>query len=267
MTFSFKKKFGQNFLKSNKYVSILLDSARINSNDSVLEIGTGYGIITSYLAPRVHQIISFEIDKTLIPILKKRFKNIKNVKILNENFLDFNMNRLNFKSYKVVSSLPYNTSKKIIKKLLESTNRPEKLSLIVQKEVAENYCSTPPNARFLANYVRLFGKCRYITKVSRKEFMPEPKVDGAIIVIDINKVDTFSKNDKNFFKLMRSGYIHPRKKLLTNISKYSELKKETLKTIFKTIGISTNARAQELTFEQWKQLSELVFSKSYESIK
>lgn len=251
---NFKKNYGQNFISNRKFINLLIDSADISREDTVIEIGPGNGAVTEHLLTKGAKVIAIEVDKDLVPVLSNKFNTNPNFRLINSDFLYFDLEGLHLENYKIVASLPYNISKRIIKKLLESRFKPSIMSLIIQKEVAEDYCSNPPNAKFLANYVKVFGESQYIKTVPKKFFYPRPKVDGAIIKITIEKDKGTFMNYPGFIKFLKDSYIHPRKKLISVLKRMNCSTKIGFEKVFNYLKINSNARPQELSFEQWQQL-------------
>ncbi|MFC1780277.1 ribosomal RNA small subunit methyltransferase A, partial [Patescibacteria group bacterium] len=160
--------------------------------------------------------------------------------------------KLNENEYKVIGSLPYNISKKIIKKFFDEENQPKSINVVIQKEVAEDYCAKPPKAKFLSNYAEIFSSVEFVEVVPKEFFNPEPKVDGAIIRFKIK--DSRLKNENQIAKFLKSGFMNPRKKLVNNLSGIYKKEKSELIRLFKKIGVEPNARASNLKLKQWKGL-------------
>lgn len=249
-----RRDLGQNFLINREVAKNLVEVARIGINDIVLEVGSGAGIVTQYLVNNAKKLITVEIDKRFTKLLKSRFKDYKNIEIVENDILKISANKYGLKryGYKLVGSLPYNISKQIIKKFIEIENCPSEITVIIQKEVAENYTAKIPRSSFLSNYIRLFGEATFIDTVSRKEFNPIPKVDGAILHIKLIKQKDAIK--EKFIKFLKSSFQNPRKKLINNLSSIYYIKKSKINKLFNEIGIEINARASNLKLSQWRKL-------------
>jgi len=188
MDHNFKRYFGQNFLTSDEELIKFVSHIAPKENDLIIEIGPGEGVLTHFLAKSNAKVICIEIDKDLLPTLKSTFEKYPNVEIQNSDFLQLDLKELlnetnikDTKCLKIVGSLPYNISKKIIKKCLEEiVGMKYELVFLLQKEVAEDYAENPPRASFLSNYIKLFGKCTYCMTISKDFFYPVPKVDGGV---------------------------------------------------------------------------------------
>lgn len=249
---NFKKQFGQNFLRNKGAANKLVESLDLRSEDTLIEIGPGNGSVTDLLIDKVKRLILVEIDQTLIPTLKEKYNAHNNVELVNENILDFKGTNYGLSSmdYKLVGSLPYNISKPIIKKFLTEEPRPSKMSFIIQKEVAEDYASKAPRAAFLSNFSTIYSDIKYLGTISKKDFYPQPKVDGGMLKFEIRKKKI--EKGKELSKFIRVGYSSPRKVLINNLS--NVYPKEKVASTFKKLEINPKARAAEIEFEGWIEL-------------
>lgn len=247
----FKKYFGQNFLRSQKTAKKIV--AALDSDiTNIVEIGPGQGALTKLLLEKGFKVYSVEIDESLYPILEAQFEDNDNFHLIKGDILQLNLSELGLEKYSVIGSLPYNISKKIIKLFLETEIKPVEIVVMLQKEVAEDYTAKPPNGAFLSNMVQSYGECEYLMTVKKGEFVPEPKVDGGVIKITVNK-DLGFRNIEKLVKFIKVGFSAPRKTLLNNLSNvYSD--KETLRAAFEVIDLNMKARPAELTFNDFKSL-------------
>jgi 16S rRNA (adenine1518-N6/adenine1519-N6)-dimethyltransferase len=245
----FKRSLGQNFLQDPLWAKKMISAIDINSDDLVIEIGPGQGIVTAVLAKIAAKVYSIEFDPALIPGLKENFKGT-NVEVIEGDILTVDLPALiNGRKFKAVGSLPYNISKKIIADFLML--EPDAMAFIVQKEVAEKYTDLPPDASFLANYAGIYSDVKYIETIPKLEFYPEPKVDGAILAF--TNIKPKYPDAREFSKFIRSGFSQPRKKLSANLANIG-YNKGVIEAIFKNFGQPEGARAQNLTLENWRTL-------------
>jgi 16S rRNA (adenine1518-N6/adenine1519-N6)-dimethyltransferase len=253
----FKKEFGQNFLTDIETAIEFVEHAGIKGEDTVIEIGPGEGVITQFLLQEAKKVICVEIDVRFVNELRHKFKSyIKTGKleVIHSDVLELSAASLQLPAYKIVGSLPYNISKQIIKKFLEAENPPESMTFIIQKEVAEDYAAKPSKATFLSNYASLFSDVKYLQKVRKEFFKPQPKVEGGIIKFTMTN-DQISETEREaLVKFLKSAFLNPRKKLLKNLNSIYRIDKENLKSIFQKVGVGENARASELKLDQWKKL-------------
>lgn len=212
------KKFGQNYLVDEYKLNSIISNMNITKDDIVLEIGPGLGIFTYEFCKYAKKVCVIEIDKNLKDVLTKVLENYSNYEIFWEDATKFDYSKIKEKNVKVFSSLPYNSAKKIIMNLLESSLDWSELHFILQKEVVESYISTPPRADFLANYIRLFGKPRIEFVLSPKSFYPEPKVYSAYMTV-IRDDEYKHYNRRLLASYIKYAYSEPRKKVKNNLKK------------------------------------------------
>lgn len=253
-----KKSLGQNFLKSKKALIRICEAGELSSGDVVLEIGPGKGALTEKLLEKGAQVIVIEKDDSLIPFLQEKFTHeAKSGQfiLLNQDILDFSIPK-NIKKYKLIANIPYNITGAIFKKFLEEERQPEKMVLLVQKEVAERIVAKDGKESILSISVKIYGLPKYIMTVGKKFFSPSPKVDSAVILIsDISK-NTFNGNisEKKFFEILKAGFAHKRKLVLSNLAKTFKQKDE-FEIIFNKLKINKNSRAENLTSQNWTDIA------------
>jgi len=248
-----KKSLGQNFLRDEEVLEKIIKSANLQTDDFVIEVGPGEGILTEKLSTKVSKVSSIEIDQNLISNLEKKFKDNEKVEIINDDILKINLENLTSnKNYKVVANIPYYITSKIIRLFLESKNPPSEIILMVQKEVAQRIVASPGKMSLLAVSVQYYANAELLFEVSRDSFFPVPEVDSAII-----KIDTLKKNgddSKKFFQVVKAGFSAKRKTLINNISNGLQLEKNLVAEKLKSIDLSQTVRAQELSIDDWKRL-------------
>jgi len=248
-----KKSLGQNFLKSPGIFLKIARSAKISPEDVVLEIGPGQGGLTEQLLKFGKKVIAVEKDHRLIPILQEKFsKEIKSNKLvlIEADILNFQPTTYNLQpnNYLLVANIPYYITGAIFKKFLELGPQPKTIVLLTQKEVAERIIARDEKESILSISVKVYGKPHIAGIVPRGAFTPTPKVDSAILVIENISKKLFIKNkvdEKTFFKILKTGFAHKRKKLSGN------LKKIVKKEAFDAHKISLDARAEDLTVSDW----------------
>ncbi len=252
---SLKHKFGQNFLTDAKILDKIIKTADLKKEDAILEIGAGVGTLTRELAKKVKKIIAVEIDRGLVKILRKIFNKTDNVEIIEKNILSSEFKVENFKdiknSYKIVANLPYNITSRFIRKFLSDEKiRPQEMVLMVQKEVAERITAKQGQMSLLSVSCQFYADCELAFFVSRKSFLPIPKVDSAVVKLKI-KDCRLKIDEKYFFQIVKAGFFSRRKKLKSNLAKGLDIKKEDINKIFIKLKLGENIRAQELGVEDW----------------
>lgn len=234
-----KKFLGQNFLKNKKILQELVEVGEVSKNDVVLEIGPGHGELTEYLAARAGRVIAIEKDPDLIPGLKEKFRNHKNIEIIRGDILKIKTSKL-----KIISNIPYYITSRFIRNFLTAKIKPSLIVLMVQYEVAKRIIAKPPDMNLLALSAQTYGKVEFIKKVSKGNFSPQPKVDSAIIKISEISDSFFKKNkisEKKFFDLARRAFQQKRKMLRRSLSGSNPDKFAT-------------KRPEELSLDNWVEI-------------
>ncbi len=268
---------GQNFLIDEDVYNRIIDNAGINKDDTVLEAGPGLGILTEKLAQKVKKVVAVELDDKLANFLNIKFANYKNVEIINGDILDLrikiydlrakdnngeylenkilNSSFVNLEScYNIVANLPYNITSVFLKNFLTS-NPPQSMTLMLQKEVAERIIAQPPEMSILSFSVQYYADPKILFYVSRDKFWPQPEVDSAVVRIDL-KPDLVRDVDKekDLFRLVKVGFSSRRKMLKNNLMSGYKISQEIAKNRLKKAGIDEKARAQELSLAEWEKL-------------
>lgn len=257
-----KKSLGQHFLTSEGALQDIIDAGDIIGDDIILEVGPGKGVLTERLLFFGGKVIAVEKDHELIPLLQERFrKEIKAGKfdLLERDIADFDPKVLEFydSRYKLVANIPYNITGQLIRKFLETDNQPERMVIMIQKEVALRVVAKDKKESILSISVKAYGTPRYIKTVKAGSFFPIPNVDSAILLVeDISKdfFNTFS--EEHFFKLLRAGFKSKRKKLSSNLSEVAD--KKMIKDAFEKLNLDENTRAEDVPIEIWKKLGYLL---------
>jgi 16S rRNA (adenine1518-N6/adenine1519-N6)-dimethyltransferase len=250
-----KKSLGQNFLKSKPALKKMVSSAETKKGDIVLEIGPGKGALTSELLATGAHVVAIEKDDRLIPVLSETFaKEIKSgqLTIIHGDALELDLKQLNVHkgAWKLIANIPYYITGLLIRRYLESSNQPESMTILVQKEVAERVVAKDGKESILSLSVKLFGTPSYKGTVSKRYFSPAPKVDSAILHIGNIQRPYAEKEERGFFELIKQAFQHKRKTILHNLGKtYS---KDKIVEILEKLYKSPAARAEELVIEEWK---------------
>ncbi len=256
-----KKYLGQNFLTDKNILNKIIESADINSKDTILEIGPGTGILTKELAKRARKIFAVEKDTSMCKILKEELKDFKNTEIINADILKSQIPMHNAQSnpksqnYKIIANIPYYLTSAVIRKFLETENQPAELILMIQKEVAKRICETPPKMSLLAVSVQFYADTKILFNVSKNSFWPVPKVDSAVIKITPHKTKYNPEFIKTFFRIVKAGFSQPRKQISGNLSKILKIKKEKINSLLSENNINPTQRAETLSIANWKSLT------------
>jgi len=274
------KGLGQNFLIDKNVLEKIIQAADIKPTDTILEIGPGIGALTQALAEKAGKVIAVEKDETMVKILTDVLSasNIKNVQLVNADILKIDVLSFKFQAsgYKVVSNIPYYITAPLIRKFLEDKNQPKEIILMLQKEVAQRICASPPTnfgnkkaadngeepnpklvggkMSLLAVSVQFYADAKIISYVSKSCFHPAPKVDSAIIKITPYG-HPVSVDPNLFFKIVKAGFSQPRKQLASNLSKMLKIEKEKTNQWLLKNGIKPTQRAETLSVGDWQNLT------------
>lgn len=260
--FEFSKSLGQNFLIDGNIVRKIVEKANIGPEDYVLEIGPGIGTLTEELALKAKKVVAIELDKDLLPILDETLSQYENVEIIHGDVLKVDLKKiieekLDNKRVKLVANLPYYVTTPIITKLLESDLNLDSIIVMVQKEVAERIGAKAGGKEYgsLSVFVSFFSQAEIIINVPKTVFMPQPKVDSAVIKLDIKKELPDIDRDK-FFKVVKAAFSKRRKTLLNALSSYGfNIDKETIKETLEKLNIKPEVRAENLSVEDFIKIS------------
>lgn len=250
-----KKSLGQNFLRSKKALDAIVEAGDIENTDTILEIGPGEGVLTKRLLEKAGKVIAIEKDARLISGLQTQFAqeiSERKLELIEADILNY---LLQVTNYKLIANIPYYITGEIIRKFLESENQPEKIVLLLQKEVAQRIVARDKKESILSLSVKVYGEPRYIATVKKESFSPKPKVDSAIVSIsNISKTNFKNTTEEKFFSIVKAGFAQKRKKLINNLRKVAP--KEILEKVFQELNLDPNTRAEDISFELWLKIAE-----------
>ncbi len=258
-----KKSLGQNFLRDADIIDGILEIADLGSEDRVLEIGPGTGALTSHLLARVASVIAVEIDHDMVVRLGETFRESKGLSLLEANILDMDLGTYlrdaGFEDgkYKIIANIPYYITAPIIRLLLSLAIRPERMVLMVQEEVADRLSAAPGDMSLLSLMAQYYADVSKERFVPRSAFIPEPKVDSAVIRL-VPKRPYSKDTDRILFRTARAGFAARRKTLANNLSSAFHIERKQAEEMIVGIGLGRLVRAQELSVENWIALSEEV---------
>ena len=256
--FTFKKKFGQNFLKDQNILDKIVNKSEVDKDTLVIEIGVGAAALTKTVAPNAYKVLGYEIDTTLKPILEDKLKEYNNIDIIYDDFLNRNVNedikKYNYKKLYVIANLPYYITTPIITKLIDDNVNVDKMVVMVQKEVGDRFNAKPDTKNYnsLTVFLNYYFDINKLMDVSRKCFVPEPNVDSVIIELKRKETKYNVQNEKIFFKLVRDAFTHKRKNLRNNLKGYDL---EKIENVLKEYNLDLNVRAEHLTIDQFINIS------------
>jgi len=258
-----KKRFGQNFLTDRNIALKIVRLADIKPDDVVLEIGAGQGALTELLIDKGAKVIAVEIDKALFHLLLVKFSDVKDIEILNEDALKISYKRLSERAgskLKVIANLPYNISTAILFKFLEEREAFSGFLLMLQKEVAERIAAKPRCKDYgaLSVFIRLLMDVKIEFKVPSSAFYPEPKVDSAVIRLNILDKPRVEVDDIDLFRKVVRASFNQRRKTLSNALKALPVPHNFIIKAFEKAGIDPNRRGETLSVEEFAKLSNII---------
>lgn len=257
---NFKKKFGQNFLTNETVVKKIAQ----NAAEGVLEIGPGLGVLTYELCQNAKKVVAVEIDDTIIPLLKENLKEFDNLRIINTDVMKVDIAKLvseefaDCKSVSVCANLPYYITTPVIMALAESGAGFESITVMIQKEVVARLCAAPGTAEYgsISASLSYYGKCKKLFDVSAGNFIPMPKVDSAVMRIDLYKEPPVDCDPKTLMKVIRGAFSQRRKTLVNSLGcEFSHMNKAELTELITSAGFSADIRGEKLSLEQFALLA------------
>jgi 16S rRNA (adenine1518-N6/adenine1519-N6)-dimethyltransferase len=250
------KSFGQNFLVDRAVLEQMVEAADLSETDQVLEVGAGIGVLTRELAAQAQRVVAVELEQDMLKLLAKTTGNCKNVEILARNLLYLNPQDVFADNpYKLVANLPYYITAPTFRHFLESANPPRLLVVMVQYEVAQRMVAEPGDLSLLAVSIQFYGKPRIITRVPARAFYPAPKVDSAILLVDVYRQPPLTLGERDgFFRLVHAGFSEKRKQLHNSLSHGLHRKNEEIQGWLAAAGIEASRRAETLSIEEWLRL-------------
>ena len=266
--FTFKKSFGQNFLTDTNILQKIVDTAEIDDRVNVIEIGPGIGALTEFLAERAAQVMAFEIDHRLVPILADTLRDFDNVTVVNEDILkvDLAQHIQNFKNpelpIKVVANLPYYITTPILMHLIESGIPFSEFVVMMQKEVADRISAQPNTKAYgsLSIAVQYYMTAKVAFIVPRTVFVPAPNVDSAILKMVRRPEPAVAVEDESFFfKVSKASFTHRRKTLWNNLTGYfgkTEEVKDKLTKALEQAGLAPSVRGEALSLAEFARLAD-----------
>lgn len=266
--FTFKKSFGQNFLTDTNILQKIVDTAEIDKNVNVIEIGPGIGALTEFLAESAAEVMAFEIDDRLVPILADTLRDFDNVTVVNQDILKVDLAQYiaEFKNpdlpIKVVANLPYYITTPILMHLIESGIPFSEFVVMMQREVADRISAQPNTKAYgsLSIAVQYYMTAKVAFIVPRTVFVPAPNVDSAILkMVRREQPAVEVQDEKFFFKVTKASFVHRRKTLWNNLTSHfgkSEETKAKLTAALEQAELSPSVRGEALTLADFARLAD-----------
>lgn len=263
--FSFSKGLGQNFLLDERVLDKIADAADIT--DGVLEVGPGFGVLTKRLCETGKKVVSVEIDRRLIPVLEFTLAEFDNIKVIEKDILKTDVAELIREEFgdgkiSVAANLPYYITTPIITKLIEEKLPLKNIVVMVQREVAERIAAAPGKKDYGAISVlcQYYTNPRLVTIVPAGSFYPAPKVDSAVLCMEVcEKPNVETKDEALFFKVVKAAFAQRRKTLLNCLSSGFSCEKATISELLESVDIAPNVRGEKLGLAEFAKIADVFF--------
>ena len=263
---TFNKGLGQNFLVDPQVCPAMAEAAGLDENTCAIEIGPGVGVLTAELAKRAGKVLSFEVDKRLLPVLDETLSDFNNVEIINEDVMKADLPKIIEEKCKgmeiaVVANLPYYITSPIIMLLLESKLPIKNVTVMVQKEAADRLCAEvgSRDGGAVSVAVSYYAEAEKLFFVPRDSFLPPPKVNSEVIQLTIRKEAPVKvENEEFFFKLVKAAFSQRRKTAENSISAGLGINKNIVAEALEKTGLERTVRAEKLTMEDFADLEKLL---------
>jgi 16S rRNA (adenine1518-N6/adenine1519-N6)-dimethyltransferase len=266
-----RKGLGQHFLVNPGVLKTITQAAHLSKEDLVLEVGPGMGILTRELVAQSGYVIAVELDTMMIELLQEVLGSVNNFSVINSDILEvepleiIEREKARFPSaiadprkYKLVANLPYYITQPIIRHFCESKIKPQVMVIMVQKEVAQNIVAGPGDLSILAISVQFYGKPEIAGYVPAGNFYPVPKVDSAILKIEMYPEPPLPvTSEKNFFQIVKAGFSSARKQVANSLSHGLDMPKPEVLSLMRTAGVAPEKRAEDLTLDEWAHLENI----------
>ena len=248
-----KHSLGQNFIVDPVIRDRIADAAQVSADDDVLEVGAGAGALTIALAKQCRRLVAVELDHRFIPVLREVTSVLPNVEIVESDILRVDQHELFPSGGQIVAgNIPYNLTGALIRRLLDAPPRPRRLSLVVQKEVAERWTATG-GASLATVAVQVFATAQMQFTIPASAFTPAPRVDSACVILDVREQPAVSVDDLDaFFRLVEAVFQFRRKQLGGALGRISGIGSTAAGARMRNSGIDPERRPQTLTLSEWE---------------
>lgn len=253
-----KKSLGQHWLYDKEALDYIVAAAELSPKDTVVEIGPGLGTLTEKLLATGAQVIAIEFDEELLGPLRARFEGTPNFHLEHADILRYDFSNLP-SEYKIAANIPYYLTSHLMRQLTDSITPPNRAVLLVQKEVAERICASPNDMSILTVAVQIEFRPTLGLLVPAALFVPPPKVDSQVIVLEKRQAPLNNDIDKDkFMRVVKAGFSAKRKTLRNTISAGLQMSKTQAESVLEKVGIDAGRRAETLTLDEWYKLSQQI---------
>ena len=250
------KSFGQNFLVDRSVLQKVVEAAQIDPGDEILEVGAGMGVLTQELAKLARRVVAVELERDMLTVLNETTHPYTNVELVARDLLVLDPAEVfGEAAYKLVANLPYYITAPTFRHFLESKNPPRLFVVMVQWEVAQRIVAAPGDMSLLGVSVQFYGHPQIMTRVPARAFYPAPKVDSAILRVDVYpEIPLTAAERTQFFRIVQAGFSERRKQLHNSLTHGLHRKNEEMRAWLATASIDASRRAETLSIKEWLQL-------------
>ena len=262
-----RKRLGQHFLRDSSVLEHIISAAEISPADTVIEVGPGLGILTEALAGQGARVIAVELDPRLIALLKRRLAPYPRVTIVQDDMLKVPPGQLlddhlpaseRTSNYKVVANLPYYITSPALSHFLEAQHKPERMVVMVQKEVGETIAAYPGKMRLLSVRAQFHSRPSVVCYVPAAAFHPAPRVESVVLRLDVYTEAPIDVSDVDgFFEVVMHGFSAPRKQLRNAMAHSLQMSTDEVSRLLEDAGVEGRRRAETLSLEEWRRVWEV----------
>ena len=262
-----RKRLGQHFLRDSSVLEHIISAAEISPADTVIEVGPGLGILTEALAGQGARVIAVELDPRLMALLKKRLAPYPRVMIVQNDILKVPPGQLlddhlpaseRTSNYKVVANLPYYITSPALSHFLEAQHKPERMVVMVQKEVGETIVANPGKMRLLSVRAQFHSRPSVVCYVPAAAFHPAPRVESVVLRLDVYTRPPIDVSDVDgFFEVVMHGFSAPRKQLRNAMAHSLQMSTDEVSRLLEDAGVEGRRRAETLSLEEWRRVWEV----------
>jgi 16S rRNA (adenine1518-N6/adenine1519-N6)-dimethyltransferase len=241
----------------------IIEASELARGDEVLEVGAGTGVLTRELAQHAGHVVAVEIERDMLALLEETTSSYPNVELMARNLLQLNPGEIFAqRPYKLVANLPYYITAPTFRHFLESENPPRLLVVMVQLEVAQRIVAAPGDLSLLAVSIQFYGQPRIVARVPANAFYPVPKVDSAILRVDVRSQMSLTQQERDsFFRIVQAGFSERRKQLHNSLTHGLHYKNELIRSWLEAAEIDASRRAETVSIEEWLRLWRVITAK------
>jgi 16S rRNA (adenine1518-N6/adenine1519-N6)-dimethyltransferase len=250
-----KHRFGQNFLVDPVLRDLVAEAAGATEDDDVLEVGAGVGTLTVALARRCRRLVAVELDRTLMPALREVVAGHSKIEVVQADILRYELDTVFPEGGEIVAgNIPYNLTGALLRKLLDRPPRPRRLSLVVQKEVAERW-TAPTGASVATIAVQVFAEARIVMIIPAIAFEPAPRVDSALVSMEVRPRPAVNVDDLDaFLRFVEAVFQQRRKQVAGTLGRISGIGSTAAAARLRDAGIDPERRPQTLSLDEWESV-------------